>query len=170
MANTKLPPTRFAIGDWVTVVYGAQPVLARVVEDRGPLGVNQRRLYSIELLLYGDEPCIFETPEENLQSADECKNAMSDYLRQGGLVDILKLNLSGGKKSVQVWLACSSGDVEYTRDSERGGVGGAAVPFYALHKDRVFTPMKDEVIDFITTFGFNLDEAESIVRAVGVAP
>ena len=40
---------QFRVGDWVTLPYGPQRVLARVVEDRGPLGVERQRLYRVRL-------------------------------------------------------------------------------------------------------------------------
>jgi len=59
----------FRIGDWVTFLYGPKRVTAKVVEDRGLLGVHGQRLYRVQL---DDEPgdsSAFEMPENELETA-----------------------------------------------------------------------------------------------------
>ncbi len=73
MSARKKSAPRFRVGDWVTVLYGPQRVLARVVEDRGRLGVNRRRLYRIHLrdfFNWDGTPTAAEVPEEELEAAD----------------------------------------------------------------------------------------------------
>jgi hypothetical protein len=41
------PKPKFKVGDWVWIVNGPHRLLARVVEDRGPLGVKGRRIYGL---------------------------------------------------------------------------------------------------------------------------
>lgn len=60
---------RFKVGDWVSFPYGAMTVLARVIEDRGPIGVNGRRLYRIEMPTPEGEADRFEVREENMTAA-----------------------------------------------------------------------------------------------------
>jgi hypothetical protein len=55
-------------------------------------------------------------------------------------------------------------------DEERGILGGAAVPYFALHEDKVFSGKKAKVVEFLQTFGLNEAEAKGIVAAVGTAP
>jgi len=66
---------RFRIGDWVSFLYGPRKVLAKVVEDRGPLGVHRRRLYRVRLDVDRDESTTFEIPEEELQAATDADKA-----------------------------------------------------------------------------------------------
>ena len=49
MSSTKKETPRFHIGDWVKFDYGPKKVTARIVEDRGPLGIQGRRLYRVQL-------------------------------------------------------------------------------------------------------------------------
>jgi hypothetical protein len=49
MSSTKKQPPRFHIGDWVRFDYRPKKVSARIVEDRGLLGVHGRRLYRVQL-------------------------------------------------------------------------------------------------------------------------
>jgi hypothetical protein len=69
MSNFRKRAAQFRVGDWVTLLYGPQRVLAQVVEDRGPLGVNRRRLYRIRLGQDPGEAGTFEVREEYLEPA-----------------------------------------------------------------------------------------------------
>jgi len=42
---------------------------------------------------------------------------------------------------------------DHTFDAQRGVIGGSAVPFFALHEDRVFAGKKGQVIEFLASFG-----------------
>jgi hypothetical protein len=66
--STKQPP-QFHVGDWVSLLYGARRVVAQVIEDRGPLGVNRRRLYRIRVGGDQSEDDTFEVREEYLEAA-----------------------------------------------------------------------------------------------------
>jgi hypothetical protein len=54
---------RFRVGDLVKYSTGKQTVVAKVIEDRGPIGVNGRRLFRIQEELGQD----YELPEEYLE-------------------------------------------------------------------------------------------------------
>jgi hypothetical protein len=172
MSTTKQRKARFKVGDWVTFVFGPQRVFAQIVESRGILGVKPRPFYRIRLDRDSTEPDSFELPEEELeQAALPTKAAVSRYLKEGGLVAILRSNLGDGVDHPRVWLSYSpSGAVTHTFIAERGVVGGAKVPYFALHERKVFTGKQDEVIAFLLTFGLTRGEAEEIVAAVGTAP
>ena len=107
MSTVGVKPPKFRVGDWVTFQYGARRVFAQVIEDRGPLGVNRRRLYRIRLDQDLNDPIAFEMPEDDLEKALPDKNAVIAYLKQGGLVRILQTNLQGGKNQPRVWLTLS---------------------------------------------------------------
>jgi hypothetical protein len=69
MSDARRQAPRFHVGDWVTLPYGPQRVLAQVVEDRGPLGVRRRRLYRVRLDQDETEAGTFEVREEFLEAA-----------------------------------------------------------------------------------------------------
>ena len=68
MSSTKKQPPRFHIGDWVRFDYGPKKVSARIVEDRGLLGVHGRRLYRVQLDDTLGQASTFEMPENELET------------------------------------------------------------------------------------------------------
>ncbi len=70
MNSTKTQGARFRIGDWVTFLYGPKRVSAKVVEDRGPLGVRGQRLYRVQLDDELGNASAFEMPENELETAE----------------------------------------------------------------------------------------------------
>ena len=62
------------------------------------------------------------------------------------------------------------GEVTHTFDAQRGVLGGASVPFFALHEDRVFAGKEAQVIEFLANFGLSRGEAEEVVASVGTGP
>jgi hypothetical protein len=170
--KTKRP--KFRLGDWVTFDFGAKPAFAQIIEDRGPLGVNRRRLFRIRLDQESNEPFLFEMPEEEMEKAVPDKTAVLQYLKQGGLVNILGSNLQGGPKQNQprAWLTFGPrGNIAHTFEAGRGIVGdGSTVPSWALHENKIFFPKKQDVITYLGSFGLTREEAEDVVAAVGMAP
>jgi len=69
MNSAKKQRPRFRIGDWVTFHYGPKKVSAKVVEDRGPLGVHGQRLYRVQLDEELGDTSAFEMPENELETA-----------------------------------------------------------------------------------------------------
>jgi len=53
---------------------------------------------------------------------------------------------------------------------QRGVLGGAKVPYFALHETKVFAGKEEQVIDFLASFGLTRHEAEEVIAAVGTAP
>ena len=54
-------------GDLVTVPFGAMTIHARVIEDRGHLGIRGRQIVRIEVIEKdADEPWRFEVPAEEV--------------------------------------------------------------------------------------------------------
>lgn len=80
MSAVKRPAGQFRVGDMVEFLFGAQLVLGRVTEYRGPIGVGGRRLYRIDLE-GGEEPTTLELPEEDLAKASEAD--ASEWRRSG---------------------------------------------------------------------------------------
>ena len=171
MSTFKAKPPRFRLGDWVTFRYGVRPVFAQIIEDRGPLGVNRRRLYRIRLDQELNDPVEFEMPEEEMEKAVPDKAAILQYLKHGGLVAILARNTQGGPPQNQprVWLTFSPrGALSYTLEAERGLIGsGAVVPFWALHENGILPDKRPKVLTFLKSFGLTQEEAEEVMEAVG---
>lgn len=165
-----------SVGDNVRFTLGTTPVHGVVIDDRGPIGANRVRIFRIRVPNDPYDEDVIEMPEDELALEDKSIESISDsdivnYLGHGGLVQILKANMSGGKNQSRVWLGRDSlGNVVHTFIAERGSVGGATVPFFALHDNRVFTPKLDEVMTFLSTFGLSERDVKQVVTAVGTAP
>ena len=59
---------QFRKGDRVRFRVGARSVRGIVKEDRGPIGVNGRRLYLVEFQAEPESPSQIELPADELQS------------------------------------------------------------------------------------------------------
>jgi hypothetical protein len=163
----------------VKVDFGRRKLIGVIVEDRGAIGAQGRRLFQVDIPMDPFEPMSVELPEDEIESVPPGvegdrpmdKQKITDYLINGGLISILRSNLSGGKNQPRVWLCLDQlGNVTHTFISERGVVGGQLVPFSALHEDKVFAPNLDAVLSFIQSFGLDRQEAEKVVSEVGMAP
>jgi hypothetical protein len=178
MRTTQEQPS-FRVGDRVRVDFGRRKLLGVIVEDRGALGAHGRRLFQVDIPMDPFDPMSVELPEDEIESmpagAGENppmeKQKIMDYLINGGLISILRANLSGGKNQPRAWLCPDQlGNITHTFTAPRGVVGGQLVPFSALHEDRVFTPKRDAVLAFIQSFGLSHQEAERVISEVGAAP
>ncbi|MHB1423858.1 MAG: hypothetical protein ACYC3I_11815 [Gemmataceae bacterium] len=173
MRTTKKETARFHVGDWVSFPYGTKNLIAQIAEIRGALGINRRFLYRIRVADDNGELDSFEMPEDEMEAVSAPdKDAIINYLKEGGLVEILRANLGGGRQHPKVWLTYTPrGGLTHTFLAERGVVGGTPVPFFALHEGRaVFSAKKEEVAAFLTSFGISRTEADVIIAAVGMAP
>jgi hypothetical protein len=169
----------FHVGDRVRIPLGPRKIAGVVVEDRGAIGVRGQHLYQVLVPMDPFEPAAFELPEEEIEAArdstdneDAIDTAKAiDYLKNGGLVAILRSNTSGGRDQPKVWLRLDSlGNVTHTFIRERGQAGGESVPFLAFHEDHVFTPKRDEVLAFLRSFGLDDIQAEDVISSVGTSP
>src|SRR5437879_1328503 len=128
MRTQRKPAPRFRVGDWVSFVYGRRRVWAQVIEDRGPLGVKRRRLYRVRLDQDSGEPITFEVPEDDVEAATPDRAAVLRYLKEGGLLAILRSHLGGSQDQPRVWLTLvPGGAVTHTFAADRGLIGGARV-------------------------------------------
>jgi hypothetical protein len=168
----------YRVGDRVRVGFGRRKLIGVIVEDRGAIGAQGRHLFQVNIPMDPFEPMMVELPEDEIEAAGGAEAAMpidkeriTDYLVNGGLISVLRSNLSGGRNQPRVWLCLDNlGNVTHTFIPERGIVGGELVPFCAVQDDKVFTPKRDSVLSFIESFGLNHQEAEKVVSAVGTAP
>lgn len=162
----------FKLGDWVTYPFGIENHFAQVIEERGPIGVKGRHLYRIRFDLEETEPNCFELSEHDLQKASPPdKETIVKFLKEGGLVDILRCNLGGGPERPRVWLTYKPrGGITHTLIPQRGVIGGAVVPFFALHEYKVFVGKQDQVAEFLESFGLTRAEAQDVIASIGTAP
>lgn len=176
MSGTAGTTGNFRVGDRVAFELGRHSLTGIVVEDRGHIGASGRRLLRVRLDTATDEPQVIELPEDGLHNAPTDRplddSDISDYLAHGGLISILRSNLSGGANQPKAWLCRDSlGNVTHTFLQERGMVGGESVPFFALHGgDKIFKPKILEVREFLQSFQLSSADVERIIAAVGTAP
>ncbi len=177
--RNKKPRARFKVGDRVRCQHFIYPYLrGTIAEDRGLLGIDGHRQYVVSI--YSDP---FE-PEPRMVAEDQIELEMTPpaplekpeilrFLKNGGLIMILMTNPSPeGPKDPRVWLCRDQlGNVIFTFAAERGLIGGATVPFAAFwDSDHIRAEKRDEVAAYLLTFGLTPEEAEDVIRAVGVSP
>jgi hypothetical protein len=75
--------SRFKVGDWVTYPGGFRKVLAQVAEDRGPVGMQGRRLYQLRIDAGEEGGTTIEMPEADLELPPAITSA--DAARKNGL-------------------------------------------------------------------------------------
>ncbi len=178
MKAEKKPKARFKVGDRVRFNFPRYKVWGTITEDHGAIGVNGRRLYTVSKPSDPFEPDLYALPEDELEPdttppASLEKAEIIEFLKEGGgLLWILMTNPSEGRKDPQVWLARDQlGGVTFTFERNRGMIGGETVPFSAFWgSDAIYAPKKDEVAEFLLSFGLTHEEAEDVIRAVGVSP
>ncbi len=171
MSTAHRQKARFKVGDYVSFRYGLRQIWAQVIEDRGAIGVDGRRIHRIRFGDESDEVVAFEVPEVDLDPVEIDQAQVAEYLKQGGLLDILRANLGGGRGQPKAWLAPDQhGNLFFTFSPERGIIGGETIPFFALQGYQVFTPKAEEVARFLSSFGLTGDQAEEVIRSVGTTP
>jgi hypothetical protein len=69
MSKARNSKPRFRVGDWVSFPFGIRIAVAQIIEDRGPIGVERRRFYRVELPLRESDPDRFEMPEDQMSPA-----------------------------------------------------------------------------------------------------
>jgi hypothetical protein len=69
------PPGKFRVGQAVRILHGFRGLIGEVVEDRGPIGVHGRRLYSVRLRVDPWDEHITELPEESMEAVAGGPNA-----------------------------------------------------------------------------------------------
>jgi hypothetical protein len=169
--GVKAAAPRYKIGDVVGFWDGVRRAVARVLEPRGPLGVNRRHLYRLRVMTGADEPVVFEMPEEELDPAVPTEDEVVGFLVTGGLVDMLGKHGKYGRNPARVWLTYNPiGVMTYTFFEEDGLVGGANVPPGALNDDgKIGRRKKGEVLQLLHSFGLSPACAESVMESVGTS-
>jgi len=178
MSITRETSAAFSVGDAVRFPLGSRTARAVIVEDRGPIGAQGRRIYRVRVDYDPDDSVTFEMPGEEMElvPADDAlarpieNSEAVDYLQRGGLISMLQTATSDGKQ-IGVWLRRDSlGNVTHTFAADRGLVGGAVIPSGAVYDNRVFTAKSDHVLRFIENFGLVRPDAKAVLKTVGTAP
>ncbi len=169
--------TPFRIGDCVRLNFGGNKVTGIVVLERGPFGTGGRHLYRVEIPADPYDPIPVELSEEGMElippgsePAPTISHAhILQFMVEYGLVSLLYTSLNGRDPS-RVWLCLDTlGNVTHTFKPDRSIVGGQVPPLNALDDDKIIPSKRQEVVDFVTSFGLTPEEAEKVVEAVGVA-
>ena len=108
-----------------------------------------------------------------MEKAVPDKAAIVQYLKQGGLADILRTNLQEGEAPPRVWLTFTpAGELTHTLNPGLKAAGkGTPAPFFAVLKNKVYAPDRAKVVEYLkTAFSLSQEEAEDVVQAVGTAP
>lgn len=167
----------FRVGDRVRIDLGPHKLTGVIVEDRGAIGIQGRHLFRVDVPMDPFEPMTVELPEDEIEAARTeegtapiTKEKIMDYLKNGGLISILRSNISGGKNQPRAWLCLDNlGNVTHTFTPERGILGGQLVPFGAVSDEKIFAPKRDCVVSFVETFDLSYDEADTVVSEVGTS-
>lgn len=110
MSTVKKHAPKYHVGDWVSFTYGPGKAEARIVEDRGPIGVRGGRIYRVEFEADQETPSQFEVPETELEptSTPTRLSFTVSYTRQ---------------KNSNVWRAVTRSDGIMRGVRARGAVG-----------------------------------------------
>jgi hypothetical protein len=166
--------TNIHVGDKVWIPLVAGRVCGTITEDRGALGADGSRLFRVvvpddpyqsdEFTVQEEEitplaPAELATLQKKLSAAD-----ITEYFIGGGLVAILVRN-----SPERVWLRRdTNGNIAFTYIEDYGIVGGRPAPQFALFGESIFEPQKNDVVEFIRSFGLSRQQAEQVIHAVGV--
>jgi hypothetical protein len=161
---------RFSVGDRVRLEYGGRMIRGLVVEDRGKLGGTGPDRFIVHTYHEPDLIVPIQRDADQLQPADEPEEPLDHenviaYLKRPGLFAILMNNSPGGRDQPRVWLTRNSlGAITHTFLAERGGLGGATLPYWALGpRGKVRPEKQEEVLAFLTHFGLTREEAEVVI-------
>jgi hypothetical protein len=170
-----MSPT-FQVGDRVRAHIARGIIPGVIIEDRGPIGFRGRRLYQVTIPENPFETKDYELQEDEIEPLDEStqsaaaldKKQTIAFLKHGGLLSILRSNLSGGWSQPRVWLRPDSlGNVTHTFLPEWGVIGGQLVPFQAIRGDKILMSKREDVRALLQSFGLNPSEAEDVLSSVG---
>ena len=122
-ASRKLSP-RFRVGDWVSFAYGLRRITAQIVEDRGALGVQGRRLYRVRPMPSREDSHDFELAEEELEPATEPDEVRSGSTDAGAApipqaFDVVYIR----RGDTRNWVATTKPTTGYGTVKARGAVG-----------------------------------------------
>jgi hypothetical protein len=172
------PAARFRVGDRVQFDLWGGKTWGIITGDRGIVGHNGTRWYTISVPMDPDDPEMQVMGEEELEPDTISrvpleKSEILDFLKGGGLFRILLANNDFPLEYPLVWLGRDHhGRITHTFAPRRGLIGGQMIPDSALVRPgrRIHARKKDEVAAYLLGFGLTPEEAEDVIQSLGVAP
>jgi len=163
------------IGRQVRFKFGNSEYEGTIASERKSRA-GDSHIFKVEVLADPDNNIMFEVNETEVRYVSDAdmkrisSEEIIDFLENGGLVSILRRN-SGGTNQPKVWLRLDSrGNVSYTFSEEHGVVGGKTIPFGTLEGDKIFSPRKDAVVEYLQGFKLTQAQADAVVESVGTYP
>jgi hypothetical protein len=68
-------PGKYRVGQAVRIKHGFRGMIGEIIEDRGPLGVHGRRLYTVKLRLDPWNEHIDQMPEDSIEAVGDDSNS-----------------------------------------------------------------------------------------------
>jgi hypothetical protein len=171
------PAPKYRFGDRVQFEFGGRIVWGMITEDRGIIGHDGRRVYYVSMPFdpYDSELNIKDEEElepDTISRVPLEKAEIIGFLKNSGLTSILVWNPSSEREDPAVWLSRGAhGQITYTFSARRGMIGGRMIPYLAHQTPgRIVAEKREEVADFLLSFGLTPEEAEDVIQAVGVTP
>jgi len=95
--------------------------------------------------------------------------SLVDYFANGALLNIL--GTSSGPHPPLVWVTAQpDGSFRYGFTQDPNSVGGQSAPFGTVHEEKIFLPKKEQVIEYLQTFGLSKADAELVALRIGTEP
>ncbi len=165
--------THYHLGDRVRIPLGRGKALGVITEDHGALGAGGKHLFRVSVWMDPFEDGSYEVQEDELEKPVEdsplAAAEIISFLKNGGLISILRSNISGGRNQPRAWLRRDSlGSLTHTFQEERGLVGGETIPFWVCDGDRIEKDKRETVVEYLKkSFALTKRQAEEVVDAVG---
>jgi len=148
MSSTKKHAPLFRIGDWVSFEFGPSRMSAKVIEDRGPLGVRGRRVYRVQPDEQPGDASAFEMPEDELEAA-------TPPVRQSYHVRYHRQN------GTHVWRATTNVGEVYRGVKAKGAIGYATATWEGERQEDQNTAAVDVLLEVDSRYGepgFEIDQ------------
>ena len=171
------PRGKYRVGERVQFQLGRNQVWGTITRVPEISRHHDRRWYHLSLSQDPDEPYDWlmdesEIEPDSISRVPLAKSEILEYFTNWGLVAMLISNLWSESRDWPVWLCRSmGGTVTYTFKPVHGLIGGKPIPQDTLRPgDKIDARRTDEVAEFLLGFGLTPEEAEDVIKAVGVAP
>jgi len=174
--NGRLRP-KYRLGVRVQFQLGGGPAWGTITRVPAISPHHNRRWYRLSLSQDPHEPYDWLMDESELEPDSISrvpleKAEILEYFKNSSLVAMLISTEWGRPVDSPAWICRTMGGmITYTFNPSHGLIGGTPIPPVALRPgDRIDARKKDEVAEFLLSFGLTPEEAEDVIKAVGVAP
>jgi hypothetical protein len=171
------PSAKYRVGERVQFLLGKDPVWGTITRLPRTLSHDRPKWYHLSLSQDPYEPYDWMAEEsemepDSISRAPLTKSEILEYLTNSGLEGMLISNPWSETAALPTWLCRSmGGTVTYTFDMNHGLIGGKPIPQFTLYRDghTIEPRRKAEVAEFLLCFGLTPEEAEDVIKAIGVA-